>query len=47
VGSSSVVGDEGARWAAEEGVEVDAEREREQALRDPRDKSGKGFGEVV
>jgi hypothetical protein len=46
VGSSSVVGGEGAGGAAEEGVEVDAEGEGEEALGDAGDEAGKGFGEV-
>ena len=47
MGSSSVVGGKGAWWAAEDGVEVDAECEREQALGDSCDEAGKGLGEVI
>jgi hypothetical protein len=46
VGSSSVVGGEGAWWAAEEGAEVDAEGEGEEALGDAGDEAGERLGEV-
>jgi hypothetical protein len=35
MGSASVIGDERSGWAAGEGVEEHADREREQPLRDP------------
>ena len=47
VGSASVVGDECSWWAAGEGVEEHAEREREQALGDPLCEAGGSLGEVV
>jgi hypothetical protein len=47
VGSASVVGGERSGWTAGEGVDVHAEREREESLADALGEPGEGFGEML
>ena len=47
MGSASVVGGEGARWAPEEGVDEHAEGQCQQSLHDSLREAGERLGEMV